>query len=216
MDTNNLTHQKEEWQNIWTRRGWLTVIINTGRSVYNWFFRHYLRKFISKDTRFLEIGCGTANLSLSLTGEIKELVGVDIAETAIELSNKHARELGVENSRFKLGDCLNLPYRDEFDVVWSQGLIEHFEHPEEAVREHYKACKPRGITLISIPYKYSYHTLWYILTRPKFLRPFWPWTNQLFMDKKRLLAIGRTLTPKARVHLLQPFFLGIIILELPK
>ena len=216
MRTNNLTYQKDEWQNIWTRRGWLTLIVNIGRNTYNWFFRRYLRKFISKDTRFLEIGCGTATLTLSLAGEMKELVGIDITESAIELSSKHARDLGVKNSKFELGDCLNLPYRDEFDVVWSQGLMEHFEHPEVVAAEHYKATKPGGITLISVPYKYSYHILWYILTRPKFLQFLWPWTDILYLDKKQLMAIGKALTPMARTRFLQPFLLGIIILELPK
>lgn len=212
----NLTYQKDEWQSIWTRRGWLTWLVNTGRHIYNWFFRRYLRKFISKNTRLLEVGCGTATLTLSLAPEIKDLVGVDITEAAIDLSRLHAKELGVTNSRFELGDCLSMPYRDEFDVVWSQGLMEHFDHTEKVAAEHYKATKTGGITLISVPYRYSYHALWYILTRPKFLQPLWPWTKQLFMDKKRLLAIGRTLTPQARVHFLQPFPLGIAILELPK
>jgi len=216
MSSKKLTYQKEEWQNIWMRRGWLTTIVNVGRSVYNWFFRQYLRKFISKDTRLLEVGCGTATLTLSLAKEVKELVGVDITESALMLSRKHAVEMGAKNTKFELGDCLNLPYQEEFDVVWSQGLMEHFEHPEKVAREHYKATKPGGITLISVPYKYSYHTLWYILTRPKYLQFLWPWTKQLFLSKKQVLAIGRTLTPKARAHFLQPFPLGIIILELPK
>lgn len=212
----NLTYQKEDWQKIWVRRSWLSAIVNMGRSIYNWFFRRHLRKFISKDTRLLEVGCGTATLTLSLASEIKELVGVDIAEAALELSRRHATEMGVRNSRFEIGDCLGLPYENEFDVVWSQGLMEHFERPEAVAAQHYKATRLGGIALISVPYRYSYHALWYILTRPKPLRPFWPWTEQLFLDKKRLLAIGRTITPKAHVRFLQPFLLGIIILELPK
>ncbi len=212
----HLTHQREEWQDIWKRRGIITTIVDAGRQIYNWFFRRYLRKFISKNTRFLEVGCGTASLSLSLAGEIRELVGVDNAEAALELSRKRARDGGVENSTFELGDCLALQYENEFDVVWSQGLMEHFDDPVKVASEHYKAVKPGGIALLSIPYRYSYHTLWYKLTRPRFLRPLWPWTEQIFYTKKQLLEIGKKITPSARIHFLQPFPLGIIILELPK
>src|SRR3989344_2058742 len=215
MSVKNLTHQKEDWQDIWRRSGWLTSFVDLGRSAYNWFFRRYLRKFISKNTRLLELGCGTSTLTLSLANEIGELVGIDITEAAIELSNKHGRKMKVSNYRFELGDCLNLSYEDEFDVVWSQGLMEHFEYPEKIATEHFRATKRGGIALISVPYKYSYHALWYLLTRPKLLRNFWPWTDQLFLDKKKLLEIGRQLTPNARVRFLQPFLLGIIILELP-
>jgi|ERR1035437_54984 2-polyprenyl-3-methyl-5-hydroxy-6-metoxy-1,4-benzoquinol methylase len=216
MSPKNLTYQKNEWQSVWERKGILTAIVNLGRDTYNWFFRSYLKKFITRDTRFLEVGCGTATLTLSLAPLMKEFVGLDISTAAIELSRKHAEEMGVKNSTFVLGDCLNLPYTNEFDVVWSQGLMEHFEHPEKVASEHYKSTKPGGITIISIPYKYSYHALWYVLTRPKLLRRFWPWTDIILIDKKRLLEIGKKLTPKARVRFLQPFILGIIILELPK
>jgi len=211
-----LTYQKDEWQAVWKRPGLLTKIVGLGRDTYNYFFRKYLRKYISKETRFLEFGCGTATLALSLASEMKELVGVDIAPAAVEMSNKHALEMGAKNHRFELGDCLDTPYENMFDIVWSQGLMEHFEYPEKVASEHFKATKPGGITLISIPYKYSYHALWYVLTRPKILRRFWPWTDIILIDKKRLLKIGRELTPKARVHTLKPFPLGIIILELPK
>lgn len=212
----NLTHQKDEWQGIWRRTGFLTLLVNTGRGAYNAFFRRYLRRFIRKETRFLELGCGTATLMLSIADEVKEVVGIDISEAALELSREEARKTGVTNSRFEIGDCLNLHYQDEFDIVWSQGLMEHFDKPEKVAREHYKATAPGGMTLISVPYKYSYHALWYKLTRPKPLQFLWPWTDMILLDKKRLLDIGKKITPKARVVFLRPFPLGIAILELPK
>src|SRR3989338_4230315 len=50
--------------------------------------------------------------------------------------------------------------------------------------EHLKITKNGGRTIISAPYKYSYKYIWYILTRPKFLRRWWPWTDQVFFTKK--------------------------------
>ena len=216
MEQNHLTNQKKEWQDIWKRQGVFSTIIDAGRTIYNWFFRIYLRKYIHKDTRILELGCGTSSLTLSLAPELKEIVGIDNAESALERSQKDATKLGVTNCVFEYGDCLAVSHTDTFDIVWSQGLMEHFEDPVSVAVQHYKAVKPGGIALISVPYKYSYHTLWYKMTRPKFLRSLWPWTEQIFYDKAELLQIGRKITPKARTHFLQPFFLGIIILELPK
>ena len=71
------------------------------------------------------------------------------------------------------------------DVVWSQGLIEHFENPLKIVTEHYRICQSGGVVLISTPAKYSYQHLWYKITRPKMLRKFWPWTEQEFYNKKK-------------------------------
>ena len=68
------------------------------------------------------------------------------------------------------GDCRNVPWSDTFDLVWSQGLVEHFTNTELIIREHFKATKPGGTVLISVPYTYSYLNIWYWLTRPKLAR----------------------------------------------
>ena len=216
MNQKNLTFQKEAWQDIWKRRGILTSVVDSGRTIYNWFFRRYLRKYTRPHKRLLEVGCGTSTLTLSLAPEIAALVGIDNAESALELSRSHAQRLGVTNSTFEIEDCLALPYENEFDMVWSQGLLEHFDDPVAVAAQHFKATKAGGIALISIPYRYSYHAVWYLVTRPRFLRFLWPWTEQIFYTKKQLLEIGKKITPHARTHFLQPFPLGIIILELPK
>lgn len=216
MTTDNPKKLEQDWEAVWSREGLLSKAISHGRDIYNYFFRRFLRRYTRPKTRFLELGCGTATLTLSLAPELAQVIGIDISDEALRLSQRNADDLGVKNTVFLKGDCLNLQFENEFDIVWSQGLMEHFEHPELVAREHYKAAKKGGVALISVPYKYSYHTLWYALTRPKFFRRFWPWTDQVFLDKEELLKIGRMMTPLARVHLLKPTVLGIAVLELPK
>ena len=71
--------------------------------------------------------------------------------------------LGLERFRERQGDLkhvqlhhadvlsLNLPV--QADLVFSVGLIEHFDLPgtREAVRAHFRLLKPRGIALITFP-----------------------------------------------------------------
>lgn len=208
------TEQAEEWQAIWERKGALDAFVDYGRSTYNYFFRRVLRRYLTKQSDMLELGCGRASLSLSLAPEIKKLVGVDISETAIQQATASAHKHQLLNTVFFIDDCTGLSLQEKFDFVWSQGLLEHFENPNRVASEHFRMLKPGGAALMSIPYKYSYHALWYILTRPKTLRRFWPWTEQRFFDRKELLAVGNAVTPDTKVFFLHPFFLGIIFLEL--
>lgn len=206
--------QKEEWDNIWKRKGLLDRIIDFGRTTYNLFFRRLLRKYINKDSTILELGCGRASLTISLASEIQRLVGVDISETALDQAQKYAKQRNLGNTEFYIDDCTRMKTEERFDVVWSQGLMEHFENPEIVAQEHFRMLKPGGVALISIPYRYSYHRIWYILTRHKLLQRFWPWTEQQFFNKKMLVEIGKKVTPNTRAFLLQPSLLGIAILEL--
>lgn len=209
--------QMEEWQEIWERQGLLDKVIDAGRTVYNAFFRPVLRRYLTPpDATMLELGCGRASLSLSLAPEIKKLVGVDISDVAVRQATAYAAQHGISNAIFSIDDCTKLALQEKFDFVWSQGLLEHFEDPVVVAREHYRALKPGGTALLSVPYRYSYHHMWYLLTRPKLLRPLWPWTEQQFFNKKMLLEIGKQVTPTARTYFLQPFPLGLIFLELHK
>ncbi len=208
--------QEAEWQRIWVREGLLTRMVNAGRHVYNYFFLRMFRRYLKPESRFLELGSGTSSLLIQIAPKIKEAVGLDITEASIRLSEDVAKRNGVTNAHFILGDCLTYPFKEEYDVVWSQGLMEHFQNPVDIAKSHFRALKPGGVALISVPYRYSYHHVWYILTRPKILRPFWPWTDQVFYNKKQLRRIGMQVTPKARAFLIQPLPLGLAILELRK
>src|SRR3990167_6484602 len=94
------TEQTEEWQKIWERRGMLDKVIDLGRSTYNIFFRRVHRRYITRETRMLELGCGRASLSLSLTPELKSLSGIDISDVAVRQAAQSAAQRGIMNARF--------------------------------------------------------------------------------------------------------------------
>jgi len=114
------------------------------------------------------------------------------------------------------GDCRDLPFKDnQFDVVLSQGLIEHFKRPKKIILEHIRTCKP-GVVLISVPFRYSYHFLWWWITRNRYLKRFWPWMDQEFYTEEKFEGLMAGVAEGYRVYLLQPAFLGILILEIRK
>ena len=210
------TEQKGEWQAIWLRANVLNTIINQGRRVYNWFFRRALLRYLRPESKMLELGCGRASLSLSLAPYIRSLLGIDISEAAVDQATRAARNLGLVNVKFAVDDCTKLKLAERYDLVWSQGLLEHFADPVLVARQHFSALAPGGVAVLSVPYKYSYHTIWYWLTRPKILRGLWPWTEQRFFDRAELQAVGEAVTQCSKTFFLHPLLLGIVFLEMRK
>ena len=214
--------QKEAWDKIWAHKPITKVIIGAGRKVYNLFFLNFLSKYLKQNSKMVEIGCGGASLSVSIAHKIDSYTGIDYSEEAITLAKKNTNNMN--NVKIIYQNALNLDpgLLGKFDVVWSSGLVEHFPTYGPIIEAHYKLAAPGGVVLISVPYKYSYHTIWYKLTRPKPFRRFWPWenTNAKFLTKNDLLEVGKKLSPSAKIKFLPPkpigFLLGIIILELNK
>jgi len=61
---------------------------------------------------------------------------------------------------FFLADTRAIPIRDEtFDIVYSQGLIEHFSSPFAPLREQIRILAARGILIINVPQKYTGYAL---------------------------------------------------------
>ncbi len=210
--------QEKEWDLVWKKRNIASDIVDFGRKIYTYFFRRVLKRYLSKNDEMLELGCGTSLLSISLAPCVKKIVGLDISQASLDISKKNANAKGVKNMEFVIGDCKNVQYENKFDFVWSNGLIEHFEDPESVVREHFKTVKKGGAVLIAVPYYYSYHKVWYVISRPKLLRKLWLWLDvkQIFFTRKTLRDIGKKITPNHRVFFLHPVILGMVFLELRK
>lgn len=219
---NNKTEQI--WDGVW-QTGASGSFITRLRLYYNSLLGRLILPHVSQEGRTLELGCGTAQLSLMIAPHIKEAVGLDISSEGLLIAERERVAKGVHNVRFVKADVHDVPFESEFDVVWSAGLIEHFfDRDIDIVKQHLKAAATGGVVIMSVPYAFSLHSLHYLLTRPRLTRRFWPWSQerffQKFYSKKDLLALGQRLHMPVRVYFLRPWFLGllmgIIVLEIEK
>ncbi len=178
----------EEWNSVWSSKKLIHKFVNYARNSFTRdVYKTLFKKYINKNTTLLEVGCGSSTTSLYLAPNLKEFVGIDISEEALSLSRKKAKELGVTNAKFVKGDCFKMPFKDgSFDMVWSQGLLEHFDNPKGILKEKVRVCKKGGRIITSVPALWSIHKAWYVATRPKLLRNMWPWTEQTFYTKQML------------------------------
>jgi len=122
---------------------------------YWWFAgRRYLVKRhlekIDKLQKILDIGCGTGEM-LSMLKKYGDVVGVDIAESALNYCRK--RGLKVQKS-----NIIKMPFDDNsFDVITMLDILEHVKNDHNGLKEVNRICKPRGKVLITVP---AYNILW--------------------------------------------------------
>lgn len=212
------------WDDVW-QTGASGSLITWLRYQYNWCLGRVLARHSTADSRLLELGCGTAQLSLLMARRVKGVVGLDISSEGLAIATRERDRLGIKNVSFVKGDCRNVPFKEEFDVVWSAGLIEHFFDKDiEIVRQHLQAVKKGGVAVMSVPYAYSLHSLHYLVSRPAPLRWLWPWSQeryfQKFYSRRQLTDVGERLGLPYAVSFLPPtivgLLLGVIVIEIKK
>jgi SAM-dependent methyltransferase len=90
--------------------------------------------------RFLDIGCGTGQLTAAAAKRGAETEGIDFADTMVSIAAANHPEI-----KFTIGDAENLPYEDgRFDgVACSFGLL-HMQQPERAMMEACRVLRSGG------------------------------------------------------------------------
>ncbi|WP_460207597.1 class I SAM-dependent methyltransferase [Scytonema sp. NUACC21] len=155
METNYLLHE-QAYQNFKKTEGFVGWDATNEDFVrcfnYEWERLFQFEKF-PRSGRVLELGCGAGNIGLYLAFKGYEVVGVDIAPTAIEWAIENAKQANIEAIEFRVGDVLRLDeFSDEsFDIV----LDSHCFHciigsdRSKFLQSAYRVLKSGGILSIS-------------------------------------------------------------------
>ena len=102
--------------------------------------------------RLLDIGTGPGGIPLKVARRCPAIgvVGVDRSANMIAAARRAASEQGLSaRASFLIGDACRLPFADgRFDVVLSNSVLHHLEHPVALLREMARVAKPDGLILL--------------------------------------------------------------------
>jgi len=118
-------------------------------------YKQLLKHIDLHDVKILELGSGSGDGSLLLANTLtaKKIVLVDSNKTALSIAKNNLPDnIPVEFINKSIFD-LESEIDEQFDIVHSEGLLEHFQGKERlALRVHSEYCKPNGFVLVFAVY----------------------------------------------------------------
>lgn len=148
------TSTEAHWTRFWRERADIDAVYPTdGRVV-----EQILSQGPAKGKRALEVGAGSGRDSVALAAEGAIPFILDYSQASLEVARAVAVREG-QRAILVRADALRLPFREgTFDVVFHQGLLEHFRDPMPLLRENVRSLKPGGILLVDVPQRFHLYT----------------------------------------------------------
>lgn len=108
-----------------------------------------------KGKKVLEIGYGMGTDLLTWALEGAEVHGIDLTEEHQRLAELNFKAYD-KKANLLLGDAANLPFlSNEFDIVYSNGVLHHTPDTVRCISEAYRVLKPGGKLIFSMYRTYS-------------------------------------------------------------
>jgi ubiquinone/menaquinone biosynthesis C-methylase UbiE len=164
--------------------------------------RFLKRIFPQPPKKMLEVGCGTAFVSLFFAKRGYQVSCLDINKKILEVARKNFRKERAKGN-FITGNAERLSFKDNsFDIVTSFGLLEHFQNPGTAIDEMVRVLKPGGLLFADIvPKRFSSQSLGNVLNA----------TSSIFFWSLKLKPnLGLT---KAKRYFKPPYFENDLSIE---
>jgi len=111
----------------------------------------YLIPHLAPGSHLLDVGCGPGTITLDFAGRIApgRVVGIDAAESVIELARAEQADRHIRNVEFRTADVYALDIPDDtFDVVHAHQVLQHLTDPVAALVEMRRVCRPGGVVAV--------------------------------------------------------------------
>ena len=142
------------WDAFWTNLGALDVpspVVDRIRALFNGQVR---------EKRILEVGAGSGRDIVALAREGVDAYANDISPVArkgiSDLAARYAVSVEVIEDDLR---ALRYP-NGYFDLVYSQGVVEHFPDHESVIKEQVRVTKPGGFVIVDVPQTFNPYTIY--------------------------------------------------------
>jgi SAM-dependent methyltransferase len=112
-----------------------------------------LDPLVAPGDRVLEVGCAPGKFLLwAALAKEAQVCGVEYAKSSYDLTNKLFAAAGV-SADIRNEDFMQTTFEPaSFHIVYSFGVVEHFDDPRPMIKKHFEMLKPGGTAIITVPH----------------------------------------------------------------
>jgi SAM-dependent methyltransferase len=145
----------QHWESYWRGHSRIEETYSTGDRLA----REILADGAVAGQPVLEVGAGSGRDTLRLVEAVAIGVVLDYSPASLALVREQARARGLAVHLVR-ADALAMPFRDgAFQVVFHQGLLEHFRDPMPLLHENSRVTRRGGRVVVDVPQTVHLYTV---------------------------------------------------------
>ncbi|MBU1929912.1 methyltransferase domain-containing protein [Candidatus Micrarchaeota archaeon] len=142
-----------DWDRHWKSMETLRTFYEKIQSKQFKMYRDLIGKRLNTKSKVLELGGGTGGLSVRFLDYYK--CNCTIIDNSCEAKKFFDKSFANKKLQYKRMDAFRLKEKNKYDLVFSDGLIEHFEGKtqEKLIQVHKNSAKKNGFVILVVPRK---------------------------------------------------------------
>jgi ubiquinone/menaquinone biosynthesis C-methylase UbiE len=124
-----------------------------------------------REKRVLEIGCGIGTDTMNFARSGATVMAVDLSEKSLVIARDRAKSLGLlDRITFVKADVERLDESlpiEQFDLIYSFGVLHHTPHPERAVAQLRQYAQPGSTLKVMVYHRWSWKVLAILMSELK-------------------------------------------------
>jgi len=116
--------------------------------------------------RVLEVGCGIGTDTINFARAGAYVTAVDLSDESLRIARERAKVMGFADSiRFVQANAEQLSpdlVEEQFDLVYSFGVVHHTPRPDRALAEMRRLVKPGGTLRLMVYHRRSWKVFWIV------------------------------------------------------
>jgi len=146
---------KAHWEKFWKEKEQIEEVYSNDDRIY----LNLIKVTEIKNKKILEVGAGSGRDSFQLAYKNATVYVLDYSSQALRIV-KNLNDQNDIHVYLIQGDAFQIPIPDEsLDIIFHQGLMEHFKDPLSLLREQVRVLKPGGFLLVDVPQRYHIYTI---------------------------------------------------------
>ncbi len=171
MDLNKIN---EFWNNAGKKFPYNSNITPTSRDPFlGELEREFIISVLRKKFVCLEVGCGDAFHTMHYAKKVKELTGIDVSKSLINIAEKRLKSKNINNVNLYTGSVLDIAKifrRKRFDCVISQRCLINlslWKYQKKAILQIHKLLNKNGIFILTEGFQENLDNLNYVRKKLK-------------------------------------------------